>query len=249
MPISELMATVAMVSMVDNSKIMGHASGFFYTHGDKLFLITNRHVVLDEKQGFRPTSISLRLHADPKDITRNGDFSFPLYAGDQPMWREHPRYGQKADVVAIPVAKEEIQGRFFIKAFSQQNLVPDDVAVSIGDDVLVIGFPLGFHDRVHNLAIVRTATLASVYDVPFSGDPFVLIDGRLHSGTSGSPVVTKPTNMLRKKDGSISMLTGEGALFLLGIHSASLDIRGRDPSRDEPLGLNCVWWGKLIRTH
>ena len=38
------------------------ASGFFYRHSDaELYLITNRHVVIDEEEHYRPDEIRLSL--------------------------------------------------------------------------------------------------------------------------------------------------------------------------------------------
>lgn len=200
-------------------------------------------MLIDEKKNHRPDGVALRLHTDPNDIRNNGDLNLPLYSlSGSPCWKEHPRFGPAVDVVALPLSRP---GGFFIKAFGPSNQIPPDVDISIGEDLQVLGYPLGFHDQLHNLPIIRSATLASVYPVPFEGQPFVLIDARLHGGTSGSPVMTKPTSILRKTDGSTAMLAG-AATFLLGVHSASLDIRGRDPAQDEPLGLNVAWFAALI---
>ncbi len=244
MPISDIVVTVARLRCQKNDSPAGSGSGFFYEHGHGLFLITNRHVLIDEDDDHFPDELVLRLHTTPKDIRQNADISLPLYRGKTPRWKEHPA-GADVDVVALPLDKASIAGRFFVRAFGTTNHIPADVDIAIGEDVQVIGYPLGFHDDLHNLPLVRNATIASVYPVPFRGHPFVLIDARLHSGTSGSPVLTKPTNILRKTDGSTAMLSGS-VTYLLGVHSASLDIIGRDPDRDEPLGLNVAWFAALI---
>jgi len=141
--------------------------------------------------------------------------------------------------------REQVMSRFFIKAFRPEDHVPQNVDISIGEDVLVIGYPLGFHDALHNLPIIRNAIISSVYPVPFQGHPIILIDSRLHRGTSGSPVLTKPSQWIRYTDGSTAML-GRPKSFLVGVHSGTLDITIRDPSQDEPLGLNAVWFASLI---
>ncbi|MDA2924303.1 serine protease [Acidobacteria bacterium AH-259-L09] len=246
MAITDLVALVAPVSIRRRGKQIASASGFFYSRAEDLFFVTNRHVVIKEGKNFYPDELSLRLHTDPNNIRKNDNLTVPLYKNRKPLWLEHPKHGPKVDVVAIPIPRERTQKRFFIRAFSAQNHIPNDVVVSIGEDVLVLGFPLGFHDLVHNLPIVRNATLASVYPVPFQGQPFVLIDSRLHSGTSGSPVITKETAILRKTDGSTALLSGGGATFFLGVHSASIDVINRDPTQDEPLGLNVVWFASLV---
>lgn len=246
MPISDLVAVVTQVQCRKASATVGVGSGFFYEHQGTLCLVTNRHVFVDETKDHRPDSISLRLHTDPADIRKNAALELQLYTvSGTPLWREHPAGGRSVDVAALPLDRAAMISRFFIRSFSQSVHIPANVNVSVGEDLQVIGYPLGFHDQVHNLPIIRSATLASVYPVPFEGNPFVLIDARLHSGTSGSPVMTKPTSILRKTDGSTAMLSG-AATFLVGVHSASLDIQGRDPAHDEPLGLNVAWFASLI---
>ena len=50
-------------------------------------------------------------------------------------------------------------------------------------------YPLGqYYDDVFNLQVVRNGTVASAYPMRFRGQPYFLIDARLHEGTSGSPV-------------------------------------------------------------
>lgn len=244
MPISDIVATVAHLRCSKKGAAAGSGSGFFYEHDDNLFLITNRHVVIDEDTGHYPDELVLRLHTTPNDISQSADLRLPLYQGPFRVWKQHPA-GPEVDVVAVPLAKADVAGRFFVRAFGKANHVPDDVDIAIGEDVQVMGYPLGFHDEVHNLPLIRNATIASVYPVPFRGHPFVLIDARLHRGTSGSPVLTKPTSILQKTDGSTAMLSGT-ATYLVGVHSASLDVVDRDPDRDEPLGLNVVWFASLI---
>lgn len=246
MAISDIVATVTPIGCYKERNHICSASGFFYNVEDSLHLVTNRHVFIDESEAYSPDEIVLTLHTDPNDIRHNSTIHLPLYDRDnQPLWKEHPRGGTNVDVVALPLRRDDFIPRFFMKAFAPNNHIPADAEISIGEDVHVIGYPLGFHDRIHNLPIVRSAIIASVYPVPFEGQPFVLIDSRLHSGTSGSPVLTKPTNILRRNDGSTSIMTGT-VTYLVGVHSASVDLSDRDPDEDEPLGLNVVWFAALI---
>src|SRR5262249_16233321 len=147
----------------------------------------------------------------------------------------HPIGGKNVDVIAIPVDKERVLSKFVIRRLGPANQIPDKVRVSIGADVQVIGYPLGVYDDVHNLPIVRNASMASIYPVPFRGNPCVLVDARLHSGTSGSPVMTKPTTTVSHEDGSLNIYNTP-VTYLLGVHSATLDLKGRDPRQHEPLG-------------
>lgn len=245
MAISDLVATVAQVRCFKEGRQQANASGFFYIHSDRLYFITNRHVAIKEEDEYFPDELQLKLHTNPSDIRQNETLSLRLYddAG-KPLWLEHPIRGKEIDVAAVPIDGSLVKS-FFVRSFSSADHIPQDVSIPIGEDVLVLGYPMGFHDTLHNLPIVRNAIMASVYPVPFEGKPIILIDSRLHRGTSGSPVLTKPTQMVRRADGSTSVLSGPVS-FLVGVHSATVDVLGRDPEQDEPLGLNVVWFASLI---
>lgn len=243
MAIDELVACVARVISYKNGTAQKTGSGFFYENKSGLHYITNRHMVIKEDEGYFPDKLSLRLHTDPNNIQNNSDLVLSLYSNSNPTWKEHPTHGSKVDVIAIPLNKDEIAKKYFVKAFSPANHIPNDIVVPLGQELMVMGFPKGFSDEKFNLPIFRNATLASVYPVPFQGKPFVLIDSRLHGGTSGSPVITKMMNMIQKTDGSTAIMTGNPR-YLIGIHSASIDIKGIED--ENPLGLNCVWFASLI---
>lgn len=246
MAIADLVARVAPVFSFKGGSQQASASGFFYIHADELYFITNRHVVVKEEDDYFPDELRLRPHTDPNNIRQNGVLSLQLYDDvGEPLWLEHPIGQREVDVVALPLDEAQVTSSFFIRVFTTANHIPADVEISVGEDVLVVGYPLGFHDTLHNLPIFRNAIMASVYPVPFEGKPVILIDSRLHRGTSGSPVLTKPAQMIRRSDGSTSIL-GQPASFLVGVHSATIDVLDRDPDQDEPLGLNVVWFASLI---
>ncbi|MCR3883401.1 MAG: serine protease [Methanothrix sp.] len=216
----------------------GQASGFFYKHKDLLYFITNRHVVIDESNGYYPDQICLDLHTDPNnpgkpkkklwmELYKDNNMKIPRWIG-HPHNQEFQSWEKTIDVVAVPV-EEDLSG-YHVEPFTNERIVPPEFGVSIGNEVLVIGYPLGFWDHAHNLPIVRNATIASVYQVPFSGKPGILIDARLHPGTSGSPVVT---------------YIGYPEKLLLGVHSEEF-YNTNGTRSDEPLGLNFVWFSGLI---
>jgi S1-C subfamily serine protease len=242
-PINADIYAVAPIRCFKKEEEIGQATGFFCLFNWPYF-ITNRHVVIDEGEEFYPDELRLLLHK--RDNTRRNEMlSLPLYdANGKKLWLEHPLHGNEVDVIAIPIDPEKLD-RYALKYFSTRDFGLS-IDLSIGDDVLVIGYPLGFRDTVHNYPIVRNATIASVYPAPFEGKPRFLIDSRLHRGTSGSPVLTKPTDIIRTTDGSVAYQPGLLRRYFLGIHSETLDIPDRDPQIDEPLGLNFVWYAGLI---
>jgi len=106
--------------------------------------------------------------------------------------------------------------------------------------VLIVGFPLGFHDNLNHLAVARQAVIASAFGIRFQGQGYFLTDARMHRGTSGAPVVARVT---AQRSGR-----GDLAWMLLGVHSARMDVANRDLDQDESLDLNCAWYADVLLT-
>lgn len=267
----EIFAVAPVTCICRDYKIRAHqickATGFFYRHEGKIYFITNRHVVIDEEEGYYPERLDLRLHLYRKNLRDNRIYKMPLYDEKKPLWLEHPKnsgcnHNEIIDVVAI-LLSDDIS-KFYVEPFSSSDLIPDQRPLDLeaardeflfpspfkanfvpiseilkfGDTALVIGYPLAYSDTFHNLPIARNATIASVYSVPFMRKPKILIDSHLHEGTSGSPVLTKPIVRPNSSMSYYSMMNDKK--YLIGIHSGEFDY-------DNPqLGLYNVWLAKLI---
>ncbi|RLG75606.1 MAG: hypothetical protein DRO14_04395 [Thermoprotei archaeon] len=218
---------------------IGYATGFFYkdlTTGD-MYLITNRHVIINETKQYFPEYIVIRVHIDRHDLTKNREVKIQLYKNGKPIWIEHPnlsfdnQIGAIPDIVAIPVQPEN---NWLVDPLSKNIFPPLDIVLVPGDDLIVLGYPLGFYDEHHNLPIARRAALSSPFGVRFRGYPFFLVDAKLHVGTSGAPVFTKPTTaIVRKEKVEIS---SRPVTFFIGVHSAIY------PN----LELSIVWYAWII---
>jgi hypothetical protein len=110
----------------------------------------------------------------------------------------------------------------------------------VGTSLLVVGFPLGFHDTLHHTPVVRQAIIASSFGLRFQGKGYFLTDARTHRGSSGAPVVMR----IARPDSQ----QGDLPWMLLGVHSARLDVGARDRHQDEALGLNCAWYADILLT-
>jgi S1-C subfamily serine protease len=178
---------------------LGIGTGFFFRPiFERLFLITNRHMVINEAEKFFPDRLVLRLHTDAFDLKKSAELAVPLYRENgprEPAWEE---LDDSVDVIALELSSELVSG-FVLHAFTPIDLISSDLVVGVGDPLLVIGYPRGFSDETHNLPIFRKATVASVYPVPFETKPYFLIDSELHPGTSGSPVITQPSLLVAKE--------------------------------------------------
>ncbi len=239
MPISDINFTTTKIKMLTAGNESGTASGFFFLHNGIKYLATNRHVVIDEDDGFAPDTLKLTLHLDRENLARNCEIQAVLYESGKPLWKQHPSYGANCcDVVLLPLSDSTLKGNNFLKfnsatiTFINSEIINTSDVNSFGD-VVVIGYPLGFYDKLNNLPVYRRASIASAYGVNFDGLPYFLIDANLHPGTSGSPVVNSHHTLFREGDPK------EGyALF--GVHSAEHVVGG------DPLGLNVVWYAHTL---
>lgn len=223
------------------SRSLTSASGFFFRRGPRLFLVTNRHVFVDAPSNHYPDRIEIGLHTDASDLTRNTVFSIPLYGNGLGQWRQAIDSAGAVDVAAIEIDITRLPAAAVLQAFDCAHLDAGGESVTVGDALTVIGFPLGFHDTIHQLAVARSASIASAYGVRFQQQGYFLTDARTHRGSSGSPV-------LRRRKEAHSADGSPSSWQLLGIHSTRMDMRTRDLVADESLGLNCVWYADVLNT-
>jgi S1-C subfamily serine protease len=243
--LSEILAIVTLIIQIQNGQPLGTATGFFYIKNDTVYLVTNRHVVMDEEKKIKPDTLRIKLHTDPKDLAKNTPVEIPLYSKGVPKWHVHPDYPtKKIDLTVIELDQNLLKPEYYFKGLTASSLLSNDYEIQPGEDVMAIGFPRGLSDTVHNLPLIRNATISSAYGVSFQGSPFFLIDANLHPGMSGSPVTTKPWTIRRNRKGELKSWTKEPAIYFLGVHSATLGITLQ--SGEEPLGLGTVWYGNLI---
>jgi hypothetical protein len=235
----DILLTSTQISTYLGEAGLTNASGFFFERGERLFLVTSRHVLHNEPTSHVPDRIKIDLHTDEEDIAKSVAYSIPLYRDGAPLWREGLDSAGQIDVAAIEIDRESLPRPTVLRAFRPENLEPE-LSVGIGDSVLVIGFPLGFHDRLHHLPVARGAIIASSFGLRFQGEGYFLTDARTHRGASGAPVVMRVDRVAR----------GDGELpwRLLGIHSSRLDVGFRDAGLDEALGLNCAWYADILMT-
>lgn len=235
-----LLLTATPISTFDGSRLLTQASGFFFARGERLYLVTSRHVVIDEPSAHRPDRIEIELHVDDVNLTRSTGFSVLLYHEGKSIWRQGKDSGGDIDVAVIELDRAALPPSANVRAFAPANLqaLLDDIEV--GSSLLVVGFPLGFHDTLHHLPVVRQAAIASAFGVRFQGQGYFLTDARTHRGTSGAPVVMRAPEP--------SGNGGELPWKLLGVHSARMDMRTRDLEQDESLGLNCAWYADILMT-
>ena len=232
-----LLLATARVSTFLGGLLQTNASGFFFERDARLYLVTSRHVVLDAASKHYPDRLEIELHVDGVDLTRSTGFSVPLYADARSVWRQGKDSGGEVDIAVIELDRAKLPAAVELRAFTPAQLAGPGDDIGVGASLLVAGFPLGFHDALHHLPVVRQAVVASSYGIRFQGQGYFLTDARMHRGASGAPVVMRDPTL--------------GATLpwrLLGVHASRMDMGTRDLVLDESLGLNCAWYADILLT-
>lgn len=235
--IDPLLLSAAKVLTFSAGQPLTNASGFFFERGGRLFIVTSRHVVYDESSQHFPDCIRIALHIDPDNVARLTDFEIPLYRDTKSVWRQGNDAAGDIDIAMIELERSALPTDLVYHAFTPEHLLGDG-HVEVGAPLLIVGFPLGFQDALHQLPVARHAIVSSCFDLRFQGEGYFLTDARTHRGMSGAPVV------MRMSDPSDQ--ASDLPWVLLGIHSARLDVGTRDASVDEGLGLNCAWFADAL---
>lgn len=238
--IESLLLAVTRVSTLSGNQPLTGATGFFFERDARLFLVTCRHVLLDEANHHRPDRLEIELHVDPTNSVAVSYLSMPLYDGGHPTWRQCNDAGGAVDIVAVEIHRPALPETILISAFTAAHLPAELDRFEVGHPVLIVGFPLGFHDSLHHLPVARQAVIASAFGIRFQGQGYFLTDARMHRGTSGAPVVARVT---AERSGR-----GDLAWMLLGVHGARMDVSDRDVAQDARLDLNCAWYADALLT-
>ena len=238
--IESLLLTAIRVSTLQGAQLLTNATGFFFERDERLFLVTSRHVMIDEPSKHFPDCLEIELHVDADNMAKSTGFSIPLYRDGKSIWRQAVDTAGEIDVAVIEIERAALPETTVYSAFTPKHLLDPSGQIEVGTTLLVVGFPLGFHDTLHHMPVVRHAVIASSFGLRFQGEGYFLTDARTHRGISGAPVVMR----LSENDPTL----GDLPWILLGIHSTRLDVGTRDLELDEALGLNCSWYADVLLT-
>lgn len=235
-----------------NGKELAVATGFFYQHNGRSFLITNYHVVSGRHpetgavlhpSGRCPDSIVLGVATDAGRHEQSGAqiikwkwLTLSLFAEAEPtkpIWKEHPEHGSRFDAVAIPYSGlEDIR----TTAANADSLDLDKIRLYPSMEAFVLGYPRGMSGGGH-LPIWKRATIATEPDFDLDGLPRFYVDTATREGMSGSPVYAQEVGYWLPEGESdpSKALIGKGRRFV-GVYSGRL---GADDEFKAQLGI--VW--------
>jgi hypothetical protein len=95
--IESLLFAVTRVTTMFEQQHLTNATGFLSERDGRLFLVTSRHVVVDEASDHHPDRLEIELHVAPENVAMTRQFSIPLYRDRKSIWlggvRRRPESG------------------------------------------------------------------------------------------------------------------------------------------------------------
>lgn len=186
----------------------------------RLFLVTNKHVVENQK------NVNLRFENSAGGAI---ELTVQLQNNGNLIWTGHS--DPEVDVAVLPIdgniLAKLIGPLFFFKdtdnSLSLANPIADNLCE--GDPIFILGFPLGLVDNVENLPVIRGGTLARLKDCKAKRTKYFLVDCQTFPGNSGGPVLNKPEMF------ALAGTTPIPTCYLIGI------VKGYIPYRDVAISL------------
>lgn len=219
-PASQLLySTVMVVATLANGET-STGTAFFYQFkidAERVvpLLVTNKHVVSGAK------TVKFLVHEAVVNTETGkrepGTTSFEVIVPGG-LFIEHPG---DVDLCAMPfellrpLALQQGKEIFYISL--TEELIPGDDKLrelSVLEDVVMVGYPIGLSDLANNFPIIRKGITASHPYVDFNGKPWAVVDIASFPGSSGSPVLLLNQGAYGKATGGF--VIGNRA-FLLGI--------------------------------
>lgn len=167
--IEPLLLTATRIGTFQGQCVLTRASAFFFRRAQRLYLVTCRHVLCDPPSQHFPDRIEIELHTNAHNLTQSTGLSVLLYDQGQPTWRQGEDGAGEVDMAVIEIDQATLPETAMLRAFTPAHLPQNPDGIEVGAALLIVGFPMGFHDTLHHLPVVRQAVIASSYGLRFQG--------------------------------------------------------------------------------
>ena len=242
---SKCVAYLVALPHEDDGQASAPATGFFWRYEDRLYLVTNRHVVTgrDGKNiplpsGFDPHYINAYFYKKSgiinpgyTEVVHTG-IKLELYKDCQKDWLEH-KSGLNYDIAIL-----EISPPLDVFAVNDKEQ-REDIWIEAGADCFIVGFP----ERLTGpeaTPIWKRASIASKPSLNYNSEPVFLCDTASRPGMSGSPVFAKAYGDFgREGTERRTKFFGFWTKFI-GIYS------GRNGANQDGFQLGRVWRPEII---
>jgi hypothetical protein len=191
-PIEELVHSTVRIECVLGDGSLSTGTGYFYFFFESEekhvpCIVTNKHVIKGAIKGL----ITLTLSKDGKPLIGNmKTFEIENF---ESKCISHPE--ENVDLAIFPLAPlmSEIQNskqQYHIVPLAKPLIATQELLKSLSamEDIIMIGYPNGIWDSIHNLPIIRKGITATHPKLPYNGKGEFVIDAACFPGSSGSPV-------------------------------------------------------------
>ena len=120
----------------DGPRSLTHASGFLFARDERIYLVTSRHVVIDEPSAHHPDRLEIELHTDAHNLAQSTGFSVPLYRHGRSLWRQGADAGGDIDVAVIELERQALPPTLASRAFTPAQVGQHILGVDNPDDVI-----------------------------------------------------------------------------------------------------------------
>ena len=217
-PISQLVHSTVRILCSDASGRESSGSGYIYLFCEREgqavpCIVTNKHVVREAIRG--TFNLTLKKSDGSADLGRHD----PITVDDiRTICIDHP--DPSIDLVAFPIgqilnAASKNGKDYFFVPLGQALLPTRELLESLSpmEEIVMIGYPNGIWDEIHNLPIIRRGITATHPKLDLNGKTEFLIDAACFPGSSGSPVFLANIGSYTDGHGGLSIGT---RIFLLG---------------------------------
>lgn len=191
-------------------------TGFLFQYKNRVFLVTNKHVVNGAIQG-KYTMLQANTTSEQWEPIIGQGVAFDFLVTD---FIGHPDPNIDVAVANISArlnkAKEDGNPVYCLRVESDIIPTPEqiDKFISPLEEIVFIGYPNGIWDYKNLLPIIRKGITATPYYYDFLGEKKFLIDASVFPGSSGSPVFIYYSGGYPDKEGN---LYAGNRIFFLGI--------------------------------
>jgi len=151
------------------------------------YLVTNKHVFGDK------SNLWFKFNLKEGDSKR---YLLDLIKKDKKIWLEHEN--KNVDLAVLPIdtnffKKEGVELRWVREEDMMFIEIMKNLKISVGDEIFVVGFPMGLAGNYKKYVIVRKGIIARLDDEIITTENSFLIDSFIFPGNSGGPVILKPS--------------------------------------------------------
>ena len=231
-PIDQLIHSTIRIECETNQG-MSSGSGYFFRflegEGKSVpCIVTNKHVIEGSMKG--KFHMSLMGDDGKAKIAEHQEFQVDDF---EKYWIKH--IDASIDLAVFPIAwiineAEKSGSKYFFLELTKEIIAPPQLLNSLPtmQEIIMIGYPNGIWDAMHNLPIIRRGITATHPKLLLNGKPEFLIDAACFPGSSGSPVFLANIGSFVNENGALcagNRIALLGTLYAGPQHTATGEVR------------------------